>query len=115
MVWGGLAPQAYTVTLLRALLGGVPNPVVDLAEFYNCTMAEDGTITEGFKGPLVRDSLSSTSGTRLNLHFSFPTNNEGLWGSAAHACACSQWIIRGWSESFRSWWNPRTWTFGGNT
>lgn len=58
VVWAQLLPQAFTLTTFKFLSLLFPNPIVDIAEFYNSTMAEDGSIKEGFEGePPVNHKL----------------------------------------------------------
>lgn len=58
VVWAQLLPQAFTLTTFKFLALLMPSPVVDMAEFYNSTMGEDGTIKEGFVGePPVNNKL----------------------------------------------------------
>ncbi|OEH78228.1 hypothetical protein cyc_00091 [Cyclospora cayetanensis] len=52
VVWAQFLPQAFVSTTFKFLSLLLPNPVVDIAEFYNSTMAEDGSVTEGFTGDL---------------------------------------------------------------
>ena len=48
-----MLPQAFVVSTFKLISLLLPNPQVDFAEFYNSTLADDGTITEGFSGELV--------------------------------------------------------------
>ncbi|CDI76908.1 hypothetical protein, conserved [Eimeria acervulina] len=47
-----MLPQAFVVSTFKLISLLLPNPQVDFAEFYNSTLADDGTITEGFSGEL---------------------------------------------------------------
>ncbi|KAL8445594.1 hypothetical protein Emag_005086 [Eimeria magna] len=58
VVWAQILPQAFAATSFKLLSLLLPNPSVDFAEFYNCTMKEDGSIEEGFVGePPVNHKL----------------------------------------------------------
>ncbi|KAL8428689.1 hypothetical protein ACSSS7_007078 [Eimeria intestinalis] len=58
VVWAQILPQAFAATSFKLLSLLLPNPAVDFAEFYNCTMKEDGSIEEGFIGePPVNHKL----------------------------------------------------------
>ncbi|KAL8426521.1 hypothetical protein Efla_004886 [Eimeria flavescens] len=58
VVWAQILPQAFAVTTFKFLSLLLPNPSVDFAEFYNCTMKEDGSVEEGFLGePPVNHKL----------------------------------------------------------
>ena len=53
MEYLGILPQAFAVTTFKFISLLTPNPQVDFAEFYNSTLADDGSVTEGFEGEMV--------------------------------------------------------------